>query len=158
MKAMDADGDGKISPEEMEQGLKDQGVSPAEAEKMAKELDKDGDGKVSPDEMYSATGPPGEFAKSPGEPGYVAPKKAPETPISKEEMKNRMGQAFKNGKDAWDKIAGPGATEVGPERFKEKIADLGVGPGEADKMFKEMDTDGDGKVSKEEFQNYVGVE
>merc|ERR1719486_1217889 len=25
-------------------------------------------------------------------------------------------------------------------------------------MCKEMDTDGDGKVSKEEFQNYVGVE
>merc|ERR1719487_243968 len=104
MKTMDADGDGKISPEEMEQGLKDQGVSPDEAKKMVKDLDKDGDGKVSDDEMYAATGPPGEFAKSPGEPGYVAPKKAPETPISKEEMKNRMGQAFKNGKDAWDKI------------------------------------------------------
>merc|ERR1719265_1954118 len=63
MKKMDADGDGKISPEEMEQGLKDQGVSPDEAKKMAKDLDKDGDGKVSDDEMYAATGPPGEFAR-----------------------------------------------------------------------------------------------
>jgi Ca2+-binding EF-hand superfamily protein len=39
MKTMDTDGDGKISPEEMEQGLKDQGVSPDEAKKMAKDLD-----------------------------------------------------------------------------------------------------------------------
>merc|ERR1719393_187211 len=155
MKKMDADGDGKISPEEMEQGLKDQGVSPAEAKKMMKDLDKDGDGKVSPEEMYEATGPPGEFTKSPGEPGYVEPKEPPETPISKEEMKNRMGQAFKNPRDAWDKLAGKGATEVGPERFKEKIADLGVGPGEAGKLFKEMDADGDGKVSEAELQEVM---
>merc|ERR1719161_2779970 len=116
MKTMDTDGDGKISPEEMEQGLKDQGVSPDEAKKMAKDLDKDGDGKVSPDEMYAATGPPGEFTKSPGEPGYVEPKTAPETPVSLPELKNRLGQAYKNGDDAWDKIAGPGATHLDPEK------------------------------------------
>jgi len=158
MKTMDADGDGKISPEEMEQGLKDQGVSPDEAKKMAKDLDKDGDGKVSPDEMYAATGPPGEFTKSPGEPGYVEPKTAPETPVSLPELKNRMGQAYKNTGDAWDKIAGPGAAYVTPEKWKEGVKNLGVPPGEADKLFKQIDADGDGKVSKEEFENAIGVE
>merc|ERR1719316_1268215 len=144
---MDTDGDGKISPEEMEKGLQDQGVRPAEAEKMVKDLDKDGDGKVSPEELYSATGGADEFTKSPGEEGYVPPREAPEASVSIPEFVKRLGQAYKDGQDAWDKMAGPGAKSISPEQFKKGVADLGISPGEADKLYKEMDANGDGKVN-----------
>lgn len=154
---MDTDGDGKISDSEMAKGLQDQGVSARDAKKMMKDLDKDGDGKVSPDEMYAATGPPDEFAKSPGEPGYEAPKEPEEAPVSLEEFKNRLGQAYKNGKDAWEKIAGVGAKEMTPEQFYKQAEALGVPPGEAKKLFKQIDLDGDGKISLPEWQEVIGV-
>merc|ERR1719236_348420 len=69
-----------------------------------------------------------------------------------------MGQAYKNGKDAWDKIAAPDGKPITPEQFKEKVADLGIPPGEAEKLFKELDKDGDGKISEAEFQNFHGVD
>merc|ERR1719324_1877292 len=157
MKTMDADGDGKISKEEMEKGLQDQGISPRDADKMVKDLDKDGDGKVSDEEMYAATGPPDEFSKSPGEPGYEAPKEPEEAPVSLEEFKNRLGQAYKNGKEAWDKIAGVGAKEMTPEQFYKQAEALGVPPGEAKKLFKQIDLDGDGAISEPEWQEVIGV-
>merc|ERR1719272_1846600 len=141
----------------MQKGLQDQGVSAADAEKMAKDLDKDGDGKVSSDEMYAATGPPDEFSKSPGEPGYEAPKEASETPVTLEELKNRLGQAFKNGKVAWDKIAGSGAKEMTPEQFYKQAKNLGIPPGEAKKLFGQVDLNGDGKISGPEWQEVIGV-
>merc|ERR1719473_2417576 len=55
-KAMDADGDGVVSPEELEAGLEKAGASPEEAKELAKALDKDGDGKVSADELHEGTG------------------------------------------------------------------------------------------------------
>merc|ERR1719272_1989763 len=140
----------------MQKGLQDQGVSAADAEKMAKDLDKDGDGKVSPEEMYKATGPPDEFAKSPGEPGYEAPKEASETPVSLEEFKNRIGQAYKNGKVAWDKIV-KGAKEMTPEQFDKQAKALSIPPGEAKKLFGQIDLDGDGKISEPEWQEVMGV-
>merc|ERR1719324_239959 len=157
MKTMDADGDGKISKEEMEKGLQDQGISPRDADKMVKDLDKDGDGKVSDEEMYAATGPPDEFSKSPGEPGYEAPKEPEETPVSLEEFKNRLGQAYKNGKDAWDKIVTPGAKVMTPEQFLKTAADLGVPPGEAKKLLKQVDLNGDGSIDEAEWQEVIGV-
>merc|ERR1719262_1286616 len=154
---MDADGDGKVSKEEMAKGLQDQGISPRDADKMVKDLDKDGDGKVSDEEMYAATGPPDGFTKSPGEPGYEPPKEPEETPVSLEEFKNRLGQAYKNGKDAWDKIAGPGAKEMSPEQFQKQAEALGVPPGEAKKLFKEIDLNGDGKIQLPEWEEVIGV-
>merc|ERR1719324_1974102 len=157
MKTMDADGDGKISKEEMEKGLQDQGISPRDADKMVKDLDKDGDGKVSDEEMYAATGPPDEFSKSPGEPGYEAPKEPEETPVSLEEFKNRLGQAYKNGKDAWDANVPPSAKIMTPEQFDKQAEALGVPPGEAKKLFKQIDLDGDGSIDEAEWQEVIGV-
>merc|ERR1719321_2663788 len=152
MKKCDKDGDGKISPTEMKECLEAQGVTPEEAAKMAEAADKDGDGKVSPEELYGAVGSPDEFDKA-------GPKKAPpEAEVSDEEMKERLGQAFKDGKDAWDKIAGPGAKTMTRDQFQKKCKDLGVPPGECDKHYNKMDKDGDGVVSEDEFQNTVGVD
>merc|ERR1719310_941782 len=83
MKGLDKDGDGKISPQEMKEGLEAKGVSPEEADKMVRAADKDGDGKVSAEELYGATGSPDEFSK----PG--PPKKPDEAEVSEEEMKER---------------------------------------------------------------------
>merc|ERR1719235_488353 len=152
MKDLDKDGDGKISPQEMKEGLEAKGVSPEEADKMVRAADKDGDGKVSAEELYGATGSPDEFAKA-------GPKKAPEeAEVSEEEMKERLGQAFKDGKDAWDKIAGPGAKTMTKDQFQKKCKDLGIPPGECDKHYNKMDKDGDGVVGEDEFQNSVGVD
>jgi len=151
---MDKDGDGKISPEEMKKGLEAKGVSPEEADKMVKAADKDGDGKVSEEELYGAVGSPDEFAKKGGDAG----KKPDEAEVSTEDMKERMGQAFKDGKDAWEKIAGPNAKSMTKEQWRKKCEDLGIPPGEADKQYAKMDKDGDGKVGEDEFQNTVGVD
>merc|ERR1719316_203949 len=75
-----------------------------------------------------------------------------------DEFKKRLKGAFKNGKAAWEAIAGKGATHMTPEQFKKFAADLGVSPEQAEKLFKEMDKDGDGLVSEAEFQNVVGVD
>merc|ERR1719310_2425359 len=72
-------------------------------------------------------------------------------------MADRMKQAFGDGKKAWEALS-PNGQPLSPEQFKKKAADLGIPPGEADKLYKEMDKDGDGKVGKDEFQNSVGVE
>jgi len=156
MSSMDADGDGKISKDEMAKGLADQGVSPRDAEKMMKDLDKDGDGKVSDEEMYAATGPPDQFSKSPGEPGYEAPAEPEETPVSLEEFKNRLGQAYKGPQEAWDQITGRRPTMT-PEQFMKQAADLGIPPGEAKKLFGQVDLNGDGKIDIPEWQEVIGV-
>merc|ERR1719335_712464 len=159
LKAMDKDGDGKLSPDEMKAGVCGGECSPeqeAEVEKMMKEM-AGPDGKISGDDFYKAAGPPNGFTPSPGEPGYVKPKEPSEAPVTPEEMKNRLGQAFKNGKDAWDKISG-GKKEITLPEFKEKVKDLGIPPGEAEKLFKQMDKDGSNGLSEQEFQNMVGVE
>lgn len=156
MQKMDADGDGKVSKEEIVKSLKDQGVSTRDADKMMKDLDKDGDGKVSAEEMYAATGPPDKFSKSPGDPGYEAPKEAECSPVSLDEFKLRLSKAFKNGKDAWNKIT-DGSTTMTPERFNEQAKDLGICPGEAKKLFKEIDLNGDNKIDESEWQEVIGV-
>merc|ERR1711907_303961 len=102
--AMDTDGSGKLSPEEFKKGVAPE-MSPEEAEKAMKEMDTDGDGVVSREEFYAANGPPEEFAPSPGEPGFAAPREAEESPVSLEEMKKRLLQAHGDGKKAWEALA-----------------------------------------------------
>merc|ERR1719487_195497 len=153
---MDTDGSGKLSPEEFKKGMEP--VSPEEAEKMMKEMDTDGDGVVSREEFYAANGPPEEFAPSPGEPGYAAPREAEESPVSLEEMKKRLLQAHGDGKKAWEALAGPPpADEMTCAQWEEKAKNYGIGPGQAKKLCKQMDANGDGIIGEDEFQNIMGV-
>jgi len=156
--AMDTNKDGMVTPEEFIAAcakLKPP-ISKEAAVPLFQELDKDGNGHITPEEFYESVGSPEEFAASAGEAG--APRTPAESAVSPEEARERMKQAFGNGKDIWDAIAGPNATEITPDQFKEKMADLGIPPGEAEKLFKEMDKNGDGKISADEFQNTFGVD
>merc|ERR1719217_587260 len=72
-------------------------------------------------------------------------------------MAQKMKQAFGNGQEAW-KAMSPDGKPVSADDFKQKVADMGIPPGEAEKLFKEMDKDGDGKLSEAEMQNTVGVD
>jgi len=75
-----------------------------------------------------------------------------------EDFRRRVKQAFKNSKAAWDAMAGEGSEFMTPEQFKKWAADLGIPPGQAEKLFKEMDKDGDGLLSEHEFQNAMGID
>jgi len=115
-------------------------------------MDKDGDGKISSEEYYASVGAPGEFAPD-------APKRrAPEKPVSQAELKEKLKQAFKNGKEAFKAFDADGDGKLSMEEWKKRCADLGIPPGEAEKLFKELDKDGDGKISEAEFQNFHGVD
>merc|ERR1719160_94045 len=52
----------------------------------------------------------------------------------------------------------PNGQPLSADDFKKKAADLGIPPGEAEKLFKDMDKDGDGIVSEQEMQGAVGVD
>jgi Ca2+-binding EF-hand superfamily protein len=179
-KGIDKDGDGKITPEEWKAECAKLGMSPEEADQAFKELDKNGDGHISPEEFYEGCGAgnsPDEWASASdyapggdkynpdptGVGGAGAPpanelREAEEPEVTMEDFRRRVKQAFKNSKAAWDAMAGEGSEFMTPEQFKKWAADLGIPPGQAEKLFKEMDKDGDGLLSEHEFQNAMGID
>merc|ERR1719271_1764838 len=69
------------------------------------------------------------------------------------EVGRRLGAAFGTASEAWEDLAGsPDANHMTEEQFLAKADQLGMTPEEAKAAFKAMDTDGDGKVSFDEFQ------
>jgi len=155
--ALDKNGDGSLSPEELKAGLIDAGMTPELAEKAMKEFDTDGDGKCSSEEFYKVMGPPEAFTASPGEEGYVAPKVAEEAKVPLPEVVDRLRKAFGSCKKSWEALAGPGAKSMTSGQWTKKAADLGIPPGEAQKRLAEMDKDGDGKLSECELCEAMGV-
>jgi Ca2+-binding EF-hand superfamily protein len=155
LKAMDLDGDGKLSPEEFEKACAalDPPISAKDAKKLFSEMDKDGDGTVSSEEYYASVGAPGEFA-----PDATPKRVAPEKPVSQDDLKAKLGQAFKNGKEAFKAFDADGDGKLSLDEWKKRCADLGIPPGEAEKLFKELDKNGDGTISEDEFQNFHGVD
>jgi len=152
--SMDANGDGNISPEEWQASFEKLGMTPEEAMAAFEELDVNGDGQISRDEFYQG------FGKGGGSDDFRDVKPKPIEPLEPEitmkEFQLRIGKSFKNGKDAWAKLAGEGGS-VTLDDFKKFCADMGIPPGQAAKLFKQMDADGDGKLSESEFQNGVGM-
>merc|ERR1719235_2016696 len=98
---VDTDGDGKASAEEIEQALKDAGVSDEEAEEIARELDPDGKG-VTQEEWMEESGAKDIARERYSSPETEADKK--KTEDAKREAKEKLKDAFKSGKDAWEKI------------------------------------------------------
>merc|ERR1719375_2405366 len=149
--AMDADGDGKVSADELKAGLKKAGASDEEAEEFAKEMDKDGDGKVSADELHEGTG----GAEMDDVRGYKHPAAAGDggagaggitVPEFKDRAKNKHGTP-KAAFDAFD--TNPKDGKISPE----ELAALAppVTPEEAAGLFKPIDKNGDGGIDPEEF-------
>jgi len=153
--AMDANGDGKITPEEFKAAAaKMKPPIPAEqVPALFKEMDSNGDGVITADEFYAATGSPDEFGSA-----SEAPRAAPEVTITLPEYRDRVLQAYKNGKEAWDDIAGKDSPSITLEEFKEKSAGLGLTPGQAEAIYKEIDADGNGTMNQAEYQNAIGMD
>lgn len=150
---LDKDGDGKVSAEDVEEALKDAGVSAEEAAEIAKELDADGKG-VSKDDWLDATG-----AKDLAKERYAEePKRLDAPKLTPEDMRERLNDAFKSGKDVWEKVGGDSNKGLPEKEFKKLMRDLGISEAEADALFDQIDKDGNGLISEEEFQNMMGVD
>lgn len=158
--AMDTNGDGQLSPDEVTAGLEKAGASPEEAAELLKAMDYDGDGILSPTEIHYGIGNPDwDEARGFSEPlDTNSTIRIPEeSPVSMKDFIQRVRQAYGTGKEAWDHMAGTGAQSISQEQFKEKVADLGIASGEADKLYKAMDANGDFTVDEAEWLDAIGV-
>jgi len=181
MEKIDKDGDGKVTAEEVEQALKDAGLSEEEAEEIAREIvpdDADKGGGIDKDEWMEASG-----AKDLAKERYEEDAEKDRNDGT-DKMKDRMKDAFGNGKDAWEKITDKFSDEPGAggpkggasgakvssgngsqdayrgmdrDTFKKVVGDMGISDEEADKLFDEIDKNGDGYISEDEFQDMWGV-
>merc|ERR1719473_971883 len=120
---------------------------------MFKKLDKDGDGQISGAEFTHGGGLEGSAAK-----GAATPPPIEVEAVPTEEVGRRLGAAFGTASEAWEDLTGsPDSNHMTEEQFLAKADQLGMTPEEAKAAFKAMDTDGDGKVSFDEFQAAMGV-
>merc|ERR1719443_2322737 len=152
--AMDTDGDGVVSPEELDAGLKKAGASPEEAKKLAEEMDKDGDGKLSPEEIHEGTG----GADLDKARGFEHPDAA--EGITVPEFKARAKKAHGTPNDAFAAFdVEPKDGMISPGEFTAGAAALvpPVTPEEATKLFATLDKNGDGKVDPEEWSDAMGA-
>merc|ERR1719160_1497441 len=117
--AMDANGDGQLSPDEVTAGLEKAGASPEEAADLLKAMDFDGDGILSPKEIHYGIGNPDwDEARGFSEPVDTnSTVRIPEeTPVSMKDFIKRVRQAYGTGSEAWDHMAGKGAQSISQEQ------------------------------------------
>merc|ERR1719316_312858 len=149
--------DGKISPEEFKKycaGL-DPPIEDGPQKKLFDKLDKDKSGFITPDEWYQGTqSSPEEWSP------YIEekPREGKESPVSMPEAADRLKKAYGTCGNAFQDADADGDGKMSLDEWKERAADLGIPPGEAEKLFKEMDTNGDGGIDETEFQNACGIE
>ena len=171
MKRLDPDGDGKIEGKDFrrEIGATADDLPERLQDKMGSSEDAfnkwhtDGNEKLSDKEFMKGAEKMGiskEAAEAilPGEAGYVAPRVAPEKPVSLDEFWKQIGQAFENGTEAVKSFDADGDGKLSKEDFLEKCNDLGIPPDESEKLFENLDKNGDGAISEAEFQNFHGVD
>merc|ERR1719271_1280546 len=178
MNEADADGDGKVTEKEFMEACAAKGIAPEQAEELwaaadsdgdgvasaedlervreeakaaAKDFDADGDGKVSAAEFVAGGG----FGESEGS-ATPPPVDVPDIPM--EEVARRVHAAYGTTGEAWEDIAGAAdANHMTPEQWAKAAEGLGLLPEQAEKIYKEMDADGYGKVDFGEFQKAMGV-
>lgn len=157
-----ADKDGVITKEEFMKSMEDAGVSKEEAERLWKQLDKDGDGKITKWDILNAPQSPelkDALRKVKEKMDEMVPRDATkaEREWTLEDMKTRVREIYKTTKDAWQALTDGDGKPLTMDEWKKKAADLGIPPGQAEKLFKQMDANGDGTLSEEEFQAVMGV-
>jgi len=146
----DADGDGKLSKDEFLKAAAEQGIPSDEAEELFKDLEKDG--SVSAEDFVAGGG----FA---GSDGSATPPPVDVPDITMEEVAKRVHAAFGTTGEAWEDIAGAKeANHMTPGHWAAVSEQLGLLPEQAEKIYAEMDTNGDGKVDFAEFQAAMGVD
>jgi Ca2+-binding EF-hand superfamily protein len=178
-KAMDADGDGKVTFDEFQKAV---GVDQEDmkrrmldkfgnAEEALKAADKDGDGKVSEEEfteMAEELGIPASEAKklyedmakdSPdgGAGGISAEDFTEDFAADASDMKERLADKFETPSDAFGEFDKDGDGDVSEEEFIAGAKEMGMSEADAKKMFEKADADGSGGLSQDEFTAAFGV-
>lgn len=74
------------------------------------------------------------------------------------EAADRLKKAYGSCGKAWENMDPDGDGKMKCDEWKERAAELGIPPGEAEKLFHEMDKNGDCVVDEAEFQNAVGID
>merc|ERR1719160_476878 len=124
--AIDANKDGKMSPEEFLAAAKTMNIPEERAKELMKEMDTNGDGVINPEEWDDAMS------------------------LSGKEIKQEVNKAL--GPEAMKKLDASGDGQVDAAEMKKGLADAGLSPEEADEVLKNMDKDGDGKLNPQELE------
>jgi len=133
LKAADADGDGKVSPEEFAKMAEELGVPPELAKEMFDDLEKAGD-SLTGDEFMDHFG------------------------ADASDVKERLAEQFDSAENAFDKFDTDGNGELSKDEFvKAAMEDMGLSKREAEKIFEQADVDGDGKLTRDEFATAFGA-
>eukprot|EP00746_Dinoflagellata_sp_MGD_P125763 gnl/MRDRNA2_/MRDRNA2_60607_c0_seq1.p1 gnl/MRDRNA2_/MRDRNA2_60607_c0~~gnl/MRDRNA2_/MRDRNA2_60607_c0_seq1.p1 ORF type:complete len:1252 (+),score=372.78 gnl/MRDRNA2_/MRDRNA2_60607_c0_seq1:149-3904(+) len=151
MKALDTDGDGKLSEHELRQGA---AATPISAE-VKKKMDTDGDGKLGPDEVAAAAArgqiTPGQAlnkmdADGDGKLSRAEFERGVQVATAAAEEKKKIKEALKGKFDSPNKATQPmdidGNGMISRAEIKKGLKDQGWGSAEAQKVVKDLEKDG----------------
>eukprot|EP01028_Stygiella_incarcerata_P005960 TRINITY_DN2459_c0_g1_i1.p1 TRINITY_DN2459_c0_g1~~TRINITY_DN2459_c0_g1_i1.p1 ORF type:complete len:1822 (-),score=519.58 TRINITY_DN2459_c0_g1_i1:603-6068(-) len=164
--AFDVNRDGVVSPEELRQGLEGAGVVMSDYEfgKLVERFDADGNGAVDYTEFANIfEEPAGEEVKKPSTPAssrfLVASEEERRHQSLFRNVKNLIQQKRKRALDAFRLFDKNGDGVVSREEFGKTLEELGLAVPEADLslLVDRFDTDKNGTVDYQEFQNFCST-
>lgn len=133
LKAIDKDGDGKVSEEEFLAAAKDMNIPEDLAKEIFKDLEKANGGELTTDEFMKEFG------------------------ADADDLKERLAEEFDSADNAFDSMDADGNGEVSKEEFLAGAEKMGLSKAEAEKIFEKADKDGNGSLSRDEFGAAFGV-
>lgn len=137
LKQTDLNGDGMVDEEELRKAMEAVGISPGQAEALAREMmmkyDKDGDGHLTGDQYKEIMG------------------------ARAAELQERMLKKFESAEDAFDEWDTNDDGIISEEEFIAGCKDLNISPSAARRMFHKADEDGSNGLDRKEFVKAFGV-